>query len=118
MVELQRRMANTSDVVLEGRDITTVVLPNADFKFYLDASIEERVNRRLEQNKKLGIEMSYDEIKESISARDYNDMHKPVGALKRTDEQIYIDSSNMTIEEVVNTMISYIKGEKVYELKG
>lgn len=111
MVELQRKMANSNDVVLEGRDITTVVLPNADFKFYLDASLEERVNRRMKQNQELGVDMSYDEVKESMSARDYNDMNKPVGALKRTDEQIYIDSTNMTIEEVADTMINIIKGE-------
>ena len=111
MVELQRKMANSSDVVLEGRDITTVVLPNADFKFYLDASLEERVNRRMKQNKELGVEMSYDEVKNSMSARDYNDMNKPVGALKRTEEQIYIDSTNMTIDEVANTMINIIRGE-------
>ena len=112
MVELQRKMANSNDVVLEGRDITTVVLPNADFKFYLDASLPKRVDRRIKQNKEMGIEMSYEEVLENIQARDYNDMHKPVGALKRTDEQIYIDSSNMTIEEVANKMISIIKGEK------
>lgn len=118
MVELQRKMADTSDVVLEGRDITTVVLPNADFKFYLDASLEARVDRRIRQNKELGVEMNYDEVYNSMSARDYNDMNKPVGALKRTEDQIYIDSTNMTIDEVVDTMIGYIKGEKVHELKG
>lgn len=111
MVELQRKMANSNDVVLEGRDITTVVLPNADFKFYLDATLEERVNRRMKQNKELGIDMSYDEVKKSISGRDYNDMNKPVGALKRTDEQIYIDTTNMNIEEILDKIINIIKGE-------
>lgn len=111
MVELQRRMANTNDVVLEGRDITTVVLPNADYKFYLDATLESRVERRMKQNKELGVEMSYEEVYNSMSARDYNDMNKPVGALKRTDEQIYIDSTNMTIDEVANKIINIIEGE-------
>lgn len=111
MVDLQRKMANFSDVVLEGRDITTVVFPNADYKFYLDASLEERVNRRIKQNKELNVEMDPKEVYNNMSARDYNDMHKEVGALKRTDDQIYIDSTNMTKEEVINKMISYIKGE-------
>ena len=109
MVELQRKMASTYDVILEGRDITTVVFPNAEYKFYLDATLEERVNRRIKQNKELNIDMSEEEIRKNISDRDYNDMHKPVGALKRTEEQIYIDSTNMTIDEVVEKMISIIE---------
>ena len=109
MVELQRKMASTYDVILEGREITTVVFPNAEYKFYLDATLEERVNRRIKQNKELNIDMSEEEIRKNISDRDYNDMHKPVGALKRTEEQIYIDSTNMTIDEVVEKMISIIE---------
>ncbi len=109
MVELQRKMASTYDVILEGRDITTVVFPNADYKFYLDATLEERVKRRVKQNKELNIEMSEEEIRKNISDRDYNDMNKPVGALKKTEEQIYIDSTNMTIDEVVDKMIEIIK---------
>ena len=101
MVDLQRRMANSDDVIMEGRDITTVVFPNADYKFYLDASIEERANRRYKQNLEKGIESSLEEIKKSIEERDYADMHKEVGSLMRTDEQTYIDTSNMTIDEVV-----------------
>ena len=109
MVELQRKMASTYDVILEGRDITTVVFPNADYKFYLDATLEERVKRRVKQNKELNIDMQEEEIRKNISDRDYNDMHKPVGALKRTEEQIYIDSTNMSIDEVVDKMIEIIK---------
>ncbi len=101
MVDLQRRMANSDDVIMEGRDITTVVFPNADYKFYLDASINERANRRYKQNLEKGIESSLEEIKKSIEERDYADMHKEVGSLMRTDEQTYIDTSNMTIDEVV-----------------
>ncbi len=112
MVDLQRKMASNYDVVMEGRDITTVVFPNANHKFYLDASLEERVERRIKQNKEKGIDMNYDEVYENIKARDYNDMHKEVGALKRTDEQIYIDSTNMSIDEVVNKFIEVIEGDK------
>ena len=108
MVELQRKLADNYDVVMEGRDITTVVLPNANYKFYLDASLESRVDRRVKQNKEKNIDMSYDEIYENIKARDYNDMHKEVGSLMRTDDQIYIDSTNMTIDEVVDKMVNII----------
>lgn len=112
LVDLQRKMALGKNVIMEGRDITTVVFPKADYKFYLDASVEERANRRYKQNQEKGIDMSYEEIEESIKARDYNDINKSVGALKRTNEQIYIDSSNMTIDEVVNKIISIIGSDK------
>lgn len=112
MVKLQRKLAEGLNVIMEGRDITTVVFPDADYKFYLDASIEERARRRVEQNKDKGIFSDYEEIKQSIMARDYNDMHKEVGALIRTEDQIYIDSTNMQKEEVVNFIL-----EKIGEVK-
>lgn len=110
MVALQRKLAGTADVVMEGRDITTVVLPNANYKFYLDASLDERVKRRVKQNEEKGIDMTEEEVRQNIEARDYNDMHKPVGSLMKTDEQIYIDSTDMTIEEVADTVINIIEG--------
>jgi len=112
LVDLQRKIAEGKSVILEGRDTTTVIFPNADYKIYLDATLEERVKRRYLQNKEKGIDMTMEEIKENIIKRDYNDMHKPVGALKRTDSQIYIDSTNMSIDEVVNKIISIVKGEE------
>ncbi len=109
MVKKQQEIAKGKNVIMEGRDITTVVLPDADYKFYLDADIEERAKRRYMQNQENGIEMSLEEIKENIQKRDYNDMHKQVGALKRTKEQIYIDTTNLTIDEVADKMIKMIK---------
>ena len=111
MVNQQRKLAEGLDVIMEGRDITTVVFPNADFKFYLDASVEERARRRFLQNEETGIEMSLEEIKENIEKRDYNDMHKEVGSLTRTDDQIYIDSTNMSIDEVVDFIVKTVRGE-------
>lgn len=108
MVGIQRGIAEGFNVIMEGRDITTVVFPNADFKFYLDASVEERTRRRVEQNKEKGIFSDYEDIKQSIIDRDYNDMHKEVGALKRTNEQIYINSTNMKKEEVVDFIIKRV----------
>ena len=112
LVNLQRNMAKGKNVMMEGRDITTVVFPEADFKFYLDASIDERVKRRILQNKEKGIDMTEDEIRENMEKRDYNDMHKKVGALKRTNDQIYIDTSNISIDEVVNKIIKIVKEGK------
>ena len=111
MVDLQRRLASNNSVVMEGRDITTIVFPNADYKFYLDASLEERAKRRYEQNKKNNINTTLEEVYEDIKTRDYNDTHKEVGSLTRTDDQIYIDSSNLSIQEVANKMIKIIRGE-------
>ena len=108
MVDLQRRLGSSNNVVMEGRDITTVVFPNADYKFYLDATLEERANRRYKEYQEKGIDMSYDEIYENIKSRDYNDSHKEIGSLMRTDDQVYIDSTNMTIEEVANKFIEII----------
>lgn len=112
LVNLQRNMAKGKNVIMEGRDITTVVFPEADFKFYLDASIDERVKRRILQNKEKGIDMTEDEIRENMKKRDYNDMHKKIGALKRTNDQIYIDTSNISIDEVVNKIIKIVKEGK------
>ena len=75
----------------------------------MDATAEERAKRRLKQNEEMGIVSNYNEILENIKMRDYNDMHKPVGSLMRTDDQIYIDSTNMSIDEVVNEIINNIK---------
>lgn len=109
LVDMQRKMAGNSNVIMEGRDITTVVFPNADYKFYLDASIDERANRRYKENIEKGMDVSLEEIKENISKRDYNDMHKEVGSLTRTEDSIYIDSTNLTIDEVVNKMKDIIE---------
>ena len=109
MVDLQRNMASDDDIIMEGRDITTVVFPNAEYKIYLDANVDVRVDRRYIQNIEKGIVSSKEEIKKSIIDRDYNDMHKEVGSLMRTPEQIYIDTSNMTIDEVVEKIRKVIK---------
>ena len=112
MVDLQRRLGNSNNIVMEGRDITTVVFPNAEYKFYLDATLEERVKRRYKEYQEKNIDMSYKEIYENIKNRDYNDSHKEIGSLMRTDDQFYIDSTNLTIDEVVEKFIKVIEGDK------
>lgn len=108
MVEVQRKLANGKNVIVEGRDIGTVVFPNADIKIYLDASEEIRAKRRYEENVKNGVDTSYTEVLENVRLRDYNDMHKKVGALKKADDAIVIDSTDLTIDEVVNKIKNII----------
>ena len=108
LAKLQREMAETIDVIMEGRDIGTNVFPNADVKIYLDATPEERARRRQKQNEEKGINIPFTEIVENIKFRDNNDKTSTVAPLKQAEDAIYIDSSNMTIEEVVNKVIEII----------
>lgn len=110
--ELFRKTSKNKNVIMEGRDIGTCVFPNADVKIYLDASIEERAKRRVKQNEELGIDIPYEEVLESIRKRDEQDKSKEVGALIQADDAIYIDSSNLNIEEVSNKIIQIIKNKR------
>ena len=114
MVEVQRKLAEGKDVIMEGRDICTYVFPNADVKIYLDASIEERARRRYKELKEKGTEITFEEVKESIEKRDYNDMHKEIGALKKAPDSIVVDSTNKTIDEVVEEIIEIINKKRKY----
>jgi len=112
MVELQRNIGKNNDIIMEGRDIGTNVFPNADVKIYLDASAEERANRRLKQNEQKGIRMSYEEILENIKFRDNNDKTSLVAPLKQAEDAIYIDTTYMTIEEVVEKISQIIESKR------
>ena len=112
--EIFRKCADGKKVIMEGRDIGTYVFPNADVKIYLDATPEERANRRYKQNQILGIDMPYEEILENIKTRDKNDMEKEIGALKKADDAVYIDSTNMNIEEVTNKVLEIINEKIVH----
>ena len=112
LVELQRKMAESQDVIMEGRDITTVVFPNADVKIYLDADLEERAKRRFVQNQSKNIECTYEEVLEDMRKRDENDKNKPYGALKKADDAILVDSTNLTQNQVVKKIIKIIKDKK------
>ena len=112
MVEVQRNLAKGKNVIVEGRDIGTVVFPNADVKIYLDASEEIRAKRRYEENVQNEIDTTYEEVLENVKMRDYNDMHKKFGALKKADDAIVVDSTNLSIEEVVEKIKNIIKNCK------
>lgn len=118
MVDLQRKMAEKQDVIMEGRDITTVVFPNADVKIYMDADLEERARRRYAQNQSKNIECTYEEVLEDMRQRDENDRNKEVGALKIADDAIVLDSTNLTQKQVVKSIEKIIKKEmKVQKLE-
>ena len=112
LVELQRKMGAKQDVIMEGRDITTVVFPKADVKIYLDADIEERAKRRFKQNQENGIDCAYENVLEEMKKRDENDKNKEYGALKIADDAIVIDATNMTINEVTKKVVNIIKDKK------
>ncbi len=97
-----RALAGTMNIVTEGRDTTTVIFPDAEYKFYFDASIEERAKRRLAEQKGVTLE----EVIDSIRKRDRNDMEKEVGALKKAENAIYIDTTNLTIDDVCEKVYS------------
>ena len=107
MVDFQRASAKGL-VLMDGRDIGTVVLPFADLNIFLTASAECRAKRRCLQNEEMGIEANYDVILEEIKARDYKDSHREISPLKKADDAILLDTSDMTIDEVVNKIIELI----------
>ena len=116
MVDLQRKIANEyvkmdEDVLLEGRDICTVVFPDADLKIYLDADTNIRAKRRLEELKNRGINenLNLEEMIKSIEKRDETDKNKTVGALKRTENQKYIDTTNRNIDDVITEILGEIE---------
>lgn len=109
LVSIQKEIAAKNSVVMEGRDITTVVLPDADYKFYLSASPEIRAKRRTLQLKEKGLNADYEAILRDIKKRDNNDIKRENSPLKVADDAIVIDSSNLTAEESIEKILSYIR---------
>ena len=109
LLEIQRKIAEGKNVIMEGRDIGTVVFPNADVKIYLDATAEERARRRVLQNQEKGIEASYEEVLEKIKERDKRDSTREIAPLKKAEDAIYVDSTNLNIDQVVEEIINIIK---------
>ena len=109
LVELQQKLAATTNVVMDGRDIGTCVLPNATCKIYLTASVETRAERRFLELKEKGEDADIEIIKQDIADRDYRDMHRDVSPLCRAEDAVLVDSSYMTIDEVTEEIISKYK---------
>jgi cytidylate kinase len=110
MVRLQQEYGREGGLVTEGRDQGSVVFPAADFKFYLDASIEERARRRLKELEARGEKADFEELKTTIHDRDERDRKRAVGALKRPDGAIVVDTSAMTVEQVVDALFRVASG--------
>lgn len=106
LLNLQRDIAAANDVIMDGRDIGTFVLPNAELKIYLTASVMTRAKRRFDQLTEKGENPDMDKIAEDIEKRDYQDMHREIAPLKQADDAVYLDTSDMTIDEVVEKIIS------------
>lgn len=111
LVKLQRVMSEKYNVVMDGRDIGTVVLKNAPFKFFLTASAEERAKRRFNELINRGIEVNYDTLLSDIIKRDYIDSNREIDPLKMAEDAIEIDSSYLSIKEVTETICNYIKNK-------
>lgn len=109
LVEIQRGMGARKSVIMDGRDIGTNVLKDAEYKIYLTASAEERANRRFKELQEKGEDQSYEEVLADIKARDHNDMTRELNPLRKADDAIEVDSTSMTIDEVVDAIIGYIE---------
>jgi cytidylate kinase len=109
MVRLQRKFGKRNNLVVEGRDIGTVVFPKAFKKFYLDADFNVRIKRRLKDFRKLNHNVSIKEVEKDLKKRDKSDMTRKVGPLKKAKDAIYVDTTNLNIEETIQELLSYIK---------
>ena len=109
LVKMQRALASKYDCVLDGRDITSYVLPNAEYKFFVTAAPEVRAKRRYDELLAKGQSVDFDTLLEDIKQRDYNDSHRALAPLTRTADSVYLDTSEMSIDEVLATVLSYIK---------
>lgn len=112
MTPLQREMGKITNIIMEGRDIGTVVFPDANVKIYLDCSVEERANRRYKQNLLKGIDTTYEEVLASIKERHRLETEREVAPFVQAEDAVYLDSTNLTIEEVVEEVIKIIESKK------
>ena len=109
LLELQRNMAKTNNVIMDGRDIGTVVLPDAQIKIFLTASPQVRAKRRYDELIEKGMDVNFDDILSDVITRDYNDSHREIAPLKPAEDSIIVDTSQLNLEQSVNKMISIMK---------
>lgn len=111
MVEMQREVAKLNDCILDGRDIGTVVLPDANYKFYVTATPEVRAERRYKELLSKGQQVDYDALLAEVNQRDYNDSHRAISPLKQAKDAIVIDTTDLSVSEVVDKIMNIIKGK-------
>lgn len=110
LIDTQRNLANTNNIIMDGRDIASVVLPNADVKIFLTASVEERARRRVLDFERQGIEnVDFEKVKEDIKARDWQDENRDIAPLVKVESATLIDTTSLTIDEVVEKMTELVK---------
>ena len=109
LLEMQRKLARENNVIMDGRDIGTVVLPDATLKFFVTASVAERANRRYKELLAKGMDVNYDDIYSDIATRDYNDSHREIAPLKPAEDSIIFDTTGNTLEESVEKLLKMIK---------
>lgn len=112
LTPIQQKMGDTQDIIMEGRDIGTTVFPNADVKIFLDCSVEERAKRRYKQNKEKGIECKYEDILKEIKQRNKLEVEREISPFVKSEDAITVDSTNLSINEVVDEIIKIIKNKK------
>ena len=114
LIDTQRNLAMSNNIIMDGRDIASVVLPNADVKIFLTASVEERARRRVLDFERQGVvDIDFDKVKADIAARDYQDEKRDIAPLVKVDDAVLIDTTNLTITEVVEKMTELIKKAEV-----
>ena len=112
LLSLQRQIAQENDIIMDGRDIGTCILPNADVKIFLTASAEERARRRHLELQSKGDNTPYDVVLADIKERDYRDTHRDIAPLKQAEDAVYLDTSNMTIEEAAAKVVELAKAAR------
>ena len=110
MTEIQRTMGSNGGIVMEGRDIGTIVFPHAEFKIYLDASVEVRAKRRFDELAASGVEISYNRLVKEIKERDRLNTLREIAPLRKADDAVAVDTTHLTFNEQVNTIVSLVKG--------
>ena len=109
LLETQRSIAESNDIIMDGRDIGTVVLPDAQVKVYLTASAEERARRRFKELNEKGDPSTYEEVLEDINKRDYNDTHRDIAPLRQADDAVLVDSTDMDIKQAAETIVKLVE---------
>ena len=109
LLEMQRKLARENNVLMDGRDIGTVVLPNATLKFFVTATVEERANRRYKELCEKGMDVKYEDIYKDIETRDYNDSHREIAPLKPAEDSIMFDTTGNTLEQSIEQLLTMIK---------
>ena len=110
LIDTQRNLAHTNNIIMDGRDIASVVLPNADVKIFLTASVEERARRRVLDFERQGLEnVEFEKVKEDIKSRDWQDENRDIAPLVKVDSATLVDTTSMTIDEVVDKMTELVK---------